>query len=169
MVLQGHREILKTAVQFDGAAGRVVVPYTSALNPNGPFTIEFWARRLAGGLQGPVSSMVPARSGGYEFYVGGNFGGYEFHTAASGGYNMITGEGAAPPLGTWTHVAGVCDGVSNITLYVNGYLVSTDNFVAEGTAPFHSKPLESALHRLPAHGHGCVLQWGHQRGGILQL
>ena len=126
----------ETAVSFDGTAGRVVVPYTPVLNPSGPFTIEFWAAPNAVGAEGPVASMVPARSGGYEFYLGGNYGGYEFHTAAGGVYNMITGEGAAPPLGQWAHVVGVCDGANNISLYVDGYLVGTDNNVTEGTPPF---------------------------------
>jgi hypothetical protein len=126
----------ETAVQFDGTAGRVVVPYTPALNPSGPFTIEFWARPNAVGFYGPVSSMTIDRSGGYEFYLRGNFTGYEFHTAAAGGYNMITGNGTTPPLGAWAHVVGACDGANNISLYINGYLVGTNNNVTAGTPPY---------------------------------
>ena len=33
-----------TAVTFDGSAGRAIVPYSPALNPNGPFTVDFWAK-----------------------------------------------------------------------------------------------------------------------------
>jgi hypothetical protein len=130
------------AVQFDGTAGRVVVPYTPALNPSGAFTIEFWAQWLASGTMGPVASMVPSRTGGYEFYVDGNYGGYEFHTAAGDVYNMLIGENAAPPLGQWAHVVGVCDGGTNIYLYVNGYLVAHNTnasapFVANNTTNFY--------------------------------
>ena len=128
-----------SGVTFDGTAGRVVVPYNEALNPAGPFSIEFWARPNSLAAQGPVSSMTPGRSGGYEFYLRINYGGYEFHTGLGGGYNMITGEGAAPPLGVWSHVVGVCDGGTNIYLYVNGYLVGTGNgtaFSANPSNPF---------------------------------
>ncbi len=134
-----------TAVSFDGTSGRVVVPYSPALNPSGPFTVEFWAQPSALGTI-PISSMVrPARTGGYEFYMSINYGGYEFHTAANGGYNMGIGDGSAPPLGRWAHVAGVWDG-TKVSLYINGYSVYTSNnnftnsnppFIPNGSTPFY--------------------------------
>jgi hypothetical protein len=130
------------AAHFDGASGRVVVPFTPALNPAGPFTVEFWAAGTGGGNQGTISSMTTSLSGGYGFYFARNFGGYEFFTGAGGGLNMDTGEGGRPPLNQWTHVVGVCDGSANLYLYVNGYFVGTANtattpFTANPSAPFY--------------------------------
>jgi hypothetical protein len=131
---------LSSGVRFDGTTGVSIVPYSPVLNPSGPFTIEFWAQLSVSGFYSPISSMVrPARSAGYEFYVAGNFSGYEFHTASGGAYNMITGSGTAPNVGTWYHVAGVWDG-SEIALYIDGYLIGTSTnppFVANSSTPFY--------------------------------
>lgn len=114
-----------TAVLLDGAAGCAVVPYAAALNPGGPFTIEFWAKLSAATGSSPFSSMNrPSRSGGYEFYNELNYAGWEFHTAAVNNYNALTGDGTAPAIGEWYHVAGVFDGFA-IYLYVNGEPAST--------------------------------------------
>lgn len=133
-------------VAFDGSAGQAQVPNTVALNPNGPFTIEFWGELASYGFFVPVSSLNrPARDSGYEFYIDGNAPGYEFHTAAGGGYNMICYDDHVPPDGIWTHVVGVWD-TTNLYIYVNGQLgdlssESTlpngeDNWELEGAPPF---------------------------------
>jgi len=109
-----------TAATFDGLAGRAIVPYTTALNPNHPFTVDFWAKLNAYAFYVPVCSMDrPSRSGGYEFYLDGNGPGYEWHSAAGGGYNMLTIDFNAPTVGGWYHVAGVYDG-TNLRLHING-------------------------------------------------
>ena len=134
-----HQGESGTAVQLDGSSGRAIVPLTPVLNPNAPFSCEFWALANPAAFYVPVGSMDrPARSGGYEFYLQGNFPGYEFHTAASGGYNMITGDNNVPPTTMWFQVVGVYDG-TNIYCYVNGTNANgtfSDNNVSEGTAPF---------------------------------
>jgi hypothetical protein len=132
-----------TAVGLNGSSGRAVVPLTPVLNPNGPFTIEFWAKPNAytpfANWSVPLSSMDrPGRTGGYEFYMGGNYNGFEFHTAAAGGYNMLTGDGTTAPAGQWAHVVGIHSN-NVIWCYVNGQAANpdaTDNNVAEGTAGF---------------------------------
>jgi len=137
---------------FDGSTGRALVPNTSAINPNGPFTIEFWGRLAAYGFYVPLSSMNrPSRDSGYEFYIDGNSAGYEFHTAAGGGYNMITADDHVPGNGVWTYVVGVYDG-TNIFLYVNGALgdiqedpplpAGEDNWMTEGAPPFNPDTAE---------------------------
>lgn len=126
-----------SGAKFNGSSGRVVVPFSPTLNPAGPFTVEFWASSAAGVNQGPISSTPTSLSGGYGFYYARNFNGYEMFTAAGGALTMDTGSGNRPPIGQWTHVAGVCDGSNNIYLYVNGYLVGTANNV--GT-PFAANP-----------------------------
>jgi len=143
---QSHQGEPGTAVTLDGASGRALVPNSPALNPNGPFTIEFWASLTSYGFWVPVSSMNrPSRDSGYEFYINGNSPGYEFHTAAGGNYNMITEDGNVPPNGTWSHVVGVFD-TTNIYLYVDGNLgniqadppapAGTDDWITEGAPPF---------------------------------
>jgi len=133
--------------RFDGSTGRAVTPaYYPALNPNGPFTIEFWGSLTSYGFFVPLSSMDrPARTGGYEYYIDGNSPGYEFHTATGGGYGMICADNNVPPDGVWTYVTGVWD-TTNLYLYVNGQLgnnqidapapAGTDNPETEGTGPF---------------------------------
>ena len=133
--------------RFDGSTGRAVTPANyPALNPNGPFTIEFWASLTSYGFYVPLSSMDrPARTSGYEYYIDGNSAGYEFHTATGGGYGMICADDHVPPNGTWTYVTGVWD-TTNLYLYVNGQLgdiaedpplpPGVDNPETEGTGPF---------------------------------
>jgi hypothetical protein len=133
---------------FDGSSGRAVTPVNyPALNPNGPFTIEFWGSLTSYGFFVPISSMDrPARTGGYEYYIDGNSPGFEFHTAVGGGYGMICADNNVPPNGTWTYVTGVWD-TTNLYLYVNGQLgnnqidapapAGTDNPETEGTGPFN--------------------------------
>ncbi len=125
---------------FDGSSGRAVTPANFPdLNPNGPFTIEFWANLTAyasiasdGHYYSPMSSMPrPSRTGGWEFYMGGNSDGYEFHTVAGGGYNMLALDNNEPPPGAWWYVTGVWDG-SILYLYVNGQL---GNVSSEGSLP----------------------------------
>lgn len=131
---------------LDGSAGRAIVPNNPALNPAGPFTIEFWGQITSYGFYVPISSMNrPSRDSGYEFYLFGNSPGYEFHTAAGGTYNMICEDGKVPPDLAWWHVVGVWD-TTNIYLYVNGQLgdiqsetslpSGVDNWVLEGAPPF---------------------------------
>jgi hypothetical protein len=146
-----HQGESGTAVQLDGSSGRAVIPYTPVLNPSGPFTCEFWV--LANqAFYVPVGSMprqAQSRSGGYEFYLNGNYPGYEFHTAADGGYNMITGDDTVPTPSLWFQVVGVYDGSSNIYCYVNGQPAATttgnpgytDSWVSEGTSPFSPNSL----------------------------
>jgi hypothetical protein len=137
-------------VSFDGSSGRAVTPANfPAINPAGPFTIEFWAKLSeyqsvdsTGHLFSPLSSMPrPSRTGGWEWYMGGNSDGYEFHTAEAGGYSLITADNNEPPVGDWWYMTGVWDG-TNLYIYVNGQLgndqidppapAGTDNFATEG-------------------------------------
>lgn len=129
-----------TAATFDGVAGNAVVPLTPVLNPSGPFSIELWVKPSAYAFVVPFCSMDrPGRSGGYEFYLDGNYPGFEFHTAAGGGYSAISGDNTAPTVGEWYHLVGTYDGSSNIYCFVNGQAASPDAFdsyLIEQSPPF---------------------------------
>lgn len=115
-----------TAVSLNGSSGRAIAPLNSVLNPAGPFSCEFWCQPATVAFFVPVGSMDrPGRTGGYEFYLQGNYPGFEFHTASGGGYDAIDGDNTAPAAGSWNHVVGVYDG-TNIYLYVNGAPASPD-------------------------------------------
>ena len=115
-----------TGVRLDGSSGRAIVPLSPVLNPAGAFTCEFWAAPTVTAFYVPVGSMDrPGRSGGYEFYLNGNYPGWEFHTAAGGGYSQITGDNTSPAPNSWNHVVGLYDG-TNTSLYVNGVPASPD-------------------------------------------
>ncbi|HEY3861723.1 MAG TPA: LamG-like jellyroll fold domain-containing protein [Verrucomicrobiae bacterium] len=135
---------------FDGSSGRAVTPANFPdLNPGTPFSMEFWAKLTVynsvgttGRLYSPFSSMPrPSRSGGYEWYMGGNSSGYEFHTAESANYSLLTADNGVPPTDAWWYLTGIWDG-TNLYLYVNGQLgndqidppapAGTDNFIDEG-------------------------------------
>ena len=135
---------------FNGSSGRAVTPaYYADLNPSGPFSVEFWAKISAynsagtsGKFYSPISSMPrPSRTGGYEWYMGGNSSGYEFHSAEAGNYSLLTADNNVPPVGAWWYLTGIWDG-TNMYLYVNGQLgndqidppapAGTDNFTDEG-------------------------------------
>jgi len=121
-----------TAVYFGGSPGRALVPYSPTLNPNGSFTVEFWAKpdNYSAAWVNPLSSLNrPSRDSGYEFYLGGNYPGWEFHTSP-GGYSMMMGDGNVATAGTWYHVVGVYNTSltpPRIHLYVNGEITEADS------------------------------------------
>lgn len=140
-----------TSVRFqnDGfQVGRVSgvsdVDYQAALNPNGPFTVEFWAKPSAvpPDLFCPVASLdANAGRSGYLFYAGvpsaGTPARWEFRVGDTTGYRG-TAAGGTVTGGAWHHVVGVYDG-SAVTLYVNGSAVATTNvpgFSPNTVAPF---------------------------------
>lgn len=113
------------AVDYLGS--RIDVPNNAVFNPNGPFTVEFWARpsQNAPDLFCPVCSLDPISNGGnarsgWLFYQ--NTNDWQFRLGGLGGY-AATIEGGSVSPGTWQHVVGVYDG-ANASLYVNGQLVA---------------------------------------------
>lgn len=112
------------AVTYLGS--RIDVPNNPAFNPNGPFTVEFWAKpsQNAPDLFCPVCSLDPDSNGGtarsgWLFYQ--NTNNWQFRLGGVGGYAATLAGGAVSP-GAWQHVAGVYDG-TYAYLYVNGHLV----------------------------------------------
>jgi hypothetical protein len=127
-------------VTVDGSSGKVTIPYSTTLNPNGPFTVEAWLNPAAvsASLLCAVSSVnvTSPRQGWliYESTAGWEFRTYNTNTTAF----AVDIAGGTPTVSQWDHVAAVWDG-SKGYLYVNGVLKNTSvatNYVANGSTPF---------------------------------
>jgi len=128
------------------------VPWSAALNPQGPFTIEFWGKptgKIDADILVAVSSMNTGQSrSGWLMYhnTGGGTAGFdnnwEFRIGGTASYaytiDSPSGSGA---LGVWAHVVGVYDG-TYARLYVNGQLVGAPQAITAGRNfnPNNSKP-----------------------------
>lgn len=128
-----------TAVTIQGSVGQqVVVPFSADYNPNGPFTVEFWAKPTAaaasGGNHTAVISMIngqnPAngddRSGWCVRHVGGDWQfilGYD-HSDGATYYGTMLTAGGSVVADAWQHVVAVYTPTAAI-IYVNGAQVAT--------------------------------------------
>ena len=127
-----------TATTFGN--GNVVIPYSAAINPSGPFTVECWANPNEANTGYPVSpfssifynsSTAPnAREGWVIYQNGANGNTWAFRIGNSAGYSAIATGGIVTD-GQWQHLVGVYDG-ANALLYVNGVLCAT---TATSSAP----------------------------------
>jgi hypothetical protein len=116
-----------TAASFDASAGSVVsVPYSAALNPNAPFTVEAWlnpgADTTTAAPTAAISSGVfsDPRSGWliYQIDTGWSF---RMYNQAGTATSVNLSGGTAPVVGTWYHIVAVYNGTNNpAKLYVNG-------------------------------------------------
>ena len=125
--------------QFIGQDTNMVdIPNVPALNPEPPFSIEFWT--LPNGPIAPtddpgadttgmciLSSMSPnpnqSSRSGYLFYILSNS--LTFRVGGEGGYAAIATANLTVPTNSWTHVVGEFDGTS-ASIYINGKLMGTD-------------------------------------------
>jgi hypothetical protein len=109
------------------------VPWAAAINPQPPFSVEFWAKPNSlptSDTTGvcPVSNFDPNFSGasrsGWLFYVS-NLGTWRFWLGNRSGYafriNATSGNAVA---GTWQHIVATWDGAT-ANLYANGVLIGT--------------------------------------------
>jgi hypothetical protein len=96
------------------------VPYNSTLNPQGPFSVEFWARATsdANNYDVPVGS-VGAYPNGWDFYqTPGAPGSWVFNP------NGAFIQTSQVVKNQWTHLVGVYDG-TNYIFYINGVATAT--------------------------------------------
>ena len=129
------------AVLFGGGLGSV--PYSSLLNPSGPFTVEFWGRPAAAASGTAVAAQNRAAGRlGYVVYNNFNGQGWEVDLGNAVTVNVFLIGATRVVGGTWYHVAFTYDGGANATLYVYGYPDATSsnagggNFVPNATVPF---------------------------------
>jgi hypothetical protein len=132
----------------------VDIPNSPDLNPNGAFSVEFWALANAQFpvLLSPLNSLDTTQGRqGYLFYAGadGTHGTvWEFRVGDSGGYKA-TAYGPTVTAGAWTHLVGVYNG-SAITLYVNG--VATAPVNVPSFSPNQTQPTRIGATTIPNRG-----------------
>ena len=121
------------AASYSGNLQYSETPYNTALNPSGPFTVEFWANLTnasAGAKSGVVSRYITVAGGptaqrGYLFFANNGNTTWQFRVYNGAGSTTITDAGVGTiAANTWYHVVGVYDG-ANISIYVNGVKTST--------------------------------------------
>jgi hypothetical protein len=132
------------AASFDGSGARVVVPFTSALNPTAskPFTVEAWVLPTIDGLSNAQAPLFNRHSNGnrqgWVFFQRASSTGFNFRMYdENGSTQSIDITGGSYVVGEWTHLAAVWDG-STATLYVNGANVGSESgsYVANTDCPF---------------------------------
>lgn len=148
------------AVGFDGISdsNRVRIAFQSQWNPNGPLSVEFWAKpSQTNNLACPAASVefidpIPpaqfpaAQRNGWLFYQGDstltNGSGWLFRQYNSSGLTNLTSANVDMTLDTnrWYHVVGVFDGAT-ISTYVNGVLGAS--------TPFNFAPRQNTNSAIP--------------------
>jgi len=117
-----------TAVNLNGVSQYAEVPYSPALNPTGPFTVEFWANLTnasSGAKAGVVSRYITVAGGptgqfGYLFFANNGNTKWQFRVYnGTAGVTVTDVNGPDVLADTWYHVVGVYDG-TQISIYVNG-------------------------------------------------
>ena len=116
----------------NGGLARVRIPYVADLNPNGAFSVEFWAKPSKTSDLGCAAASVDfsaATRFGWLIYQGdsglsaGN--GWFFRLYHSAG-NTPVSVNLAISTNHWYHIVGTFDGTSTIKLYVDGVPVGTN-------------------------------------------
>jgi hypothetical protein len=133
-------DVTNNASRFNGSNARVDIPYSAALNPSGPFTIECWVNPATlVSTQSPVAAMFASGSGrrGFALYRNGSVQ-WEFRLGNDSGIIAQAG-GGMPQSNVWTHLVGVYDGV-NARLFVNGLEVAAP-LLSGAYAPNTNAPL----------------------------
>ena len=129
------------------------VPYNATLNPQGPFSIEFWARPTSdnhGDYATPVGNF-----GGY-----GDNSGWHFYQSPGSGNSSGSWIWDVPSAGQfiqtspviknqWTHLVGVYDG-ANLIFYINGVATAT----VSGSGYLANSANDLFIGGDPATGHG---------------
>jgi hypothetical protein len=132
--------------------GHVDIPYTPALNPNGPFTIELWANpaQITSDFFSPAAALDAnqndsnARIGWILYEAAGST--WQFRVGGINGY-AATLVGGTVTTGAWHHLVGVYDG-TNASFYVNGVLVAGPSSAA-GFNPNTTMPLRIGATTIP--------------------
>ena len=100
------------------------VPYNPTLNPQGPFSVEFWARATSDSAvyAHPIGSFAGfSTSDGWDFYqTPGTPGSWVFNIPTAGAFIQTS----QVVKNQWTHLVGVYDG-THLIFYINGVATAT--------------------------------------------
>jgi len=175
-VLQRQPGIVSNCFRFSNPSwivsflgSHVDVPYQAALNPNGPFAIELWAKpaQQTIDLFCPACSMDPFQNAGNSrsgWIIYQDTNSWQFRLGGFNGY-AVTVSGGAVQANVWQHIVGVYDG-TNASLYVNGLLVGGPSLVS-GFSPNTSKPLRLGATSIPNRTYDGWVDEPALYGGVL--
>ncbi len=134
-------------VTLDGSSGNVSMPYTSALNPSGPFTVELWVNPTQVPFPGSVAyvaSSVEVNGNRSGWYLAQDNGATFGHGSAFVA-RLFNQNGTTPTITLWAPVTAsewyyltlAFDGTT-AALYENGVLATsgTAGYVGNVDAPF---------------------------------
>lgn len=137
-VNSGQPGIVGNSARFSNPANavgalfsKIDVPWNAPMNPAPPFSIEFWARPNALGMDAtgscPLENFDPNFSGssraGWNFYLN-NIGRWQFRLGNRNGFTAISGTNGNASVGVWQHIVATWDGVT-ANLYANGLLIGS--------------------------------------------
>ncbi|HTV60955.1 MAG TPA: LamG-like jellyroll fold domain-containing protein, partial [Verrucomicrobiae bacterium] len=108
-----------TDTNYETHVSTIDVPYSATLNPQGPFSVEFWVRPTsdANNYLVPVGSLSGSYpQPGWDFYQTPGAPGYWVFNVPTAGAFIETSQVVK---NQWTQLVGVYDGTSLI-FYVNG-------------------------------------------------
>jgi fibronectin type 3 domain-containing protein len=113
-----------SALQFDGSNDMVTVPDATSLDFTTAMTVEAWVNPTTSGGSTWRTVLIKEQPGAlvYALYSNMDASRPSFHGFGSG--EVDTRGTTAVPANTWTHLAGVYDGLT-LRLYVNGVQVSS--------------------------------------------
>jgi hypothetical protein len=105
-----------SSLNFTGS--NYVTAGVDVINPNGDFTLEFWAYVPHAAADGAIHTMASEGAGGFEFSIG-----YLGDTTIQvGDPGMFPGTGVKMPVDRWTHVALTFSATgSGALLYLDGH------------------------------------------------
>ncbi len=132
---QGSPGIVKRCCTFSNPGlidhylgSHVVVAHNSALNPNGPFTVEFWAKpnQYVPNYACSIASLDQLQNEGVSrfgwIFYEGHTNHWLFRVGNATGY-VVELSGGTVLTNAWQHVAGIYDG-TNVSLYQDGTRVA---------------------------------------------
>jgi len=122
-----------SSLNFTGS--NYVTAGVDVINPNGDFTLEFWAYVPSAAVDGAIHQMASEGASGFEFSIGYLGDG----TIQVGDPSWFPSTGIQIPRDRWTHIAltYIASGLSNALLYLDGhYMATVDGFFFNDEQPF---------------------------------